>query len=266
MKKVQPTTINPSKRTIPLELIDIEAIEKNLPKKQQRSHHVVIKIKHMSKTFGKDLAQSTVLKDIHLNLYSGEFVIISGPSGSGKSTLLHSILGLEAPTSGSVTVRKVNLYKDLTDSERTSFRREKIGVVFQQSNWIKSLNVLDNVSYPLWLAGVRENAARSRALESLASIGLDEWAMHAPSELSGGQQQRVALARALVSDPGIIIADEPTGNLDSEASAEMMSLLARLNREQSRMIVMVTHNLSLLPIASRRIVIKDGSVVYDKHD
>ena len=264
-KNLQTTTPSPNDQ-LPLESIDIDSIEKSLPKKQPRSHHVVIKVKHVSKTFGSGLAQATVLKDIHLNLYSGEFAIISGPSGSGKSTLLHSILGLEPPTKGDIYVRKVNVYQELTENQRTGFRREKIGVVFQQSNWIKSLNVLDNVSYPLWLAGEREAAARKRALESLASIGLDEWAYHAPTELSGGQQQRVALARALVADPGIIIADEPTGNLDTEASAEMIGLLAKLNRTESRMILMVTHNLSLLPIASRRIVSRDGVIVYDEHD
>lgn len=254
------------KPSMPLVAVDVAALEKKLPPKTPRSHHVVIKVDRVNKSFPVGDSTVTVLHSITLNLYSGEFVIISGPSGSGKSTLLHSILGLEPPSQGRVLMRDVDLYQDLDEQARTRFRREKVGVVFQQSNWIKSLSVIENVSYPLWLAGTPATPARKTAMDWLEQVELAEWADHHPSELSGGQQQRVALARAMVTDPGIIVADEPTGNLDSEASEDMIALLAKLNREQSKLILMVTHNLSLLPIATRRTVLKDGRIIYDQHD
>lgn len=264
-KKI-PTHQKREKPELPLVAIDVMALEKKLPPKTARSHHVVIKVEKVGKSFPVGESVVAVLHDVSLNLYSGEFVIISGPSGSGKSTLLHSILGLEPPSSGSVVMRDVDLYKDLDEQGRTRFRREKVGVVFQQSNWIKSLSVIENVSYPLWLAGESSISARQTAMDWLGQVELAEWADHHPSELSGGQQQRVALARAMVTDPGIVVADEPTGNLDSEASEDMIALLAKLNREQSKLILMVTHNLSLLPIATRRTVLKDGRIIYDQHD
>ncbi|MCA9369455.1 ABC transporter ATP-binding protein [Candidatus Woesebacteria bacterium] len=251
---------------LPTQTLDIDKIEAGLPKKKSRSHHIVVKVDKLHKKFSNGKLTTHILKDISFNLYSGEFVIISGPSGSGKSTLLHSILGLEEPTAGKVFIRNTDIYNDLNEHDRTLYRREKIGMVFQQSNWIKSLNVLENVSYPLWLSGFTESAAKKRALEILEKVELANWAYNNPNELSGGQQQRVSLARALSSDPGIIIADEPTGNLDTQSSADIMSLLALLNREERRMIVMVTHDLQLMPIASRRIVLMDGAIVYDQHD
>lgn len=265
MKKTQNKTVK-VKKALPLENIDVAAVEALLPAKTPRSHHVIIKVADVAKSFVVGNARVDVLKSIKLNLYSGEFAIVSGPSGSGKSTLLNAILGLEPPSQGRVEVRGVNLYQDLSENERTQFRREKIGVVFQQSNWIKSLDVVDNVSYPLWLTGASQQLATSRALESLEKVGMAQWARHKPSELSGGQQQRVALARALITDPGIIVADEPTGNLDTQASVDMMVLLTKLNRIDSRMILMVTHNLSLLPLATRRVVMKDGNIIHDEHD
>jgi len=246
--------------------VDVNELEKQLPPKAKRSHHVVIKLEKVNKSFHTGVTKAHVLKDIDLNFYSGEFVIISGPSGSGKSTLLHTILGLEKPSSGDVFIRDENIYKDMNHDERAIYRREKIGMVFQQSNWIKSLNVLDNISYPLWLAGFTQEGAKQRATEALAEVGLEKWAKYHPNELSGGQQQRISLARALSTDPGIIIADEPTGNLDTKSSSAMMTLLAKLNREQRRMIVMVTHDVFLLPLATRRVVIQDGAIVQDEHD
>jgi len=246
--------------------VDVEQIEKVLPPKKKRSHHVVAKLEGVNKYFHTGVTTAHVLKDIDLNFYSGEFVIISGPSGSGKSTLLHTILGLEAPSHGKVFIRGENIYHDMNHDQRAVFRREKMGMVFQQSNWIKSLNVLDNVSYPLWLAGFNKRGAEERAHEVLEEVGLSKWAKHHPNELSGGQQQRVSLARALSTDPGIIIADEPTGNLDTQSSKEMITLLAKLNREQHRMVLMVTHDVFLLPVASRRVVIQDGAIVHDEHD
>lgn len=256
----------PKTKKMPLIAIDVAKLERSLPTKTPRSHHIVIKVEQLHKSFKVGKNTINILKNIKLNFYAGEFAIISGPSGSGKSTLLHTILGLEPPSSGKVIVRDIDLYKSLDDQGRTRFRRDKVGVVFQQSNWIKSLNVIENVAYPLWLAGKKPSEAEQLSAEWLKKVGMFEWAKHHPSELSGGQHQKVALARAMVNDPGIIVADEPTGNLDTEASEEMMSLLAKLNRLENKLILMVTHNLSLLPIATRRVVIKDGQIIYDQHD
>lgn len=245
--------------------IDIQAIEQTLPPKKQRSHHELIQIDHVNKYFAVGTSRIHILKHIHMTLYSGEFVIIYGASGCGKSTLLHTILGLEAPTTGTVHLRGRNMY-EMNTTERTHLRREKIGMVFQQSNWIKSLSVQENVAYPLHLSGAPYERAMERALQMIEEFGMKEHAYKKPTELSGGQQQRIALARALITDPWIIVADEPTGNLDTAASAEMIRLLALLNREKRRMIVMVTHEIAFLPIGTRRIGMRDGQIVYDEHD
>ena len=206
-----------------------------------------------------------ILKDINLSLYSGEFVIIYGPSGCGKSTFMHTILGLEKPTRGKVFLRGEEIFK-MEDDKRTNYRRQKIGMVFQQANWIKSLSVWENVAYPLLISGYEDADAKERAFKVLKDVGMENMANKKATELSGGQQQRVALARALSTDPWIIMADEPTGNLDSSSSAEIISILARLNREQSRTIIMVTHDMNFLPLATRRIAMSDGRVVADDHD
>lgn len=245
--------------------VNIDEIEQNLPSKTERSHHVAVKIENVYKSFPVAKHRITVLKDISLNFYSGEFVIVYGPSGCGKSTFLHTILGLEKPSRGKVYLRKEDLYA-MNNDERTNFRRQKIGMVFQQSNWIKSLSVIDNVAYPLWLAGWQETEARRKALNTLEEVGMKKHANYHPSELSGGQQQKVALARALSTNPWIIMADEPTGNLDSVSGTEVMTLMAKLNREKSRMIIMVTHDVGYLPLANRRIGMKDGAVIADEHD
>lgn len=246
--------------------VDLAALEHSLPDKSVRSHHVAIRLSKVHKHFGSGASKVTVLRNVSCSIYSGEFVIISGPSGSGKSTILHTMLGLEEPSSGSVRLRGEHIYK-LSTTERTKFRREKIGMVFQQSNWIKSLSVWENVAYPLWLTMISPQMARERAFAVLESVGLtSDLAEKVPTELSGGQQQRASLARALITDPGIIIADEPTGNLDTNSGTEVIRLLADLNRTQRKIIVMVTHDTQFLPIANRKILVKDGSIVYDTHD
>lgn len=248
-----------------LPAIDIAAIESKLTPKVRRSHHEVVKIRDVNKDFLVGHTKLHILKNISATLYSGEFVIIYGPSGCGKSTLLHSILGLEPPTTGHIFLRDHDLYS-MTNDERTNFRREKIGMVFQQSNWIKSLTVLENVAYPLFLSGVEYPEALKKAQKMLIEVEMGEYAKQRPTELSGGQQQRIAMGRALMTDPWILIADEPTGNLDTQASADIMHLLATLNRVKRRMIIMVTHEMQFLPIATRRIGMKDGEVLYDEHD
>lgn len=256
-KKVEKNTIN--------RFIDIEEIEKNLPPKIARSHHVLVSAEKLNKNFLIGGQQVKILKDINLSLYSGEFVIIYGPSGCGKSTFMHTILGLEKPTRGKVFLRGEEIFK-MEDDKRTNYRRQKIGMVFQQANWIKSLSVWENVAYPLLISGYEDADAKERAFKVLKDVGMENMANKKATELSGGQQQRVALARALSTDPWIIMADEPTGNLDSSSSAEIISILARLNREQSRTIIMVTHDMNFLPLATRRIAMSDGRVVADDHD
>lgn len=246
-------------------IIDIKKIEARLPAKKRRSHHEVVKLKGVEKSFVTGRSQTKVLKGIDLVLYSGEFIIVYGPSGCGKSTLLHTIIGLEPPNSGKVFLRGVDLYQ-LDSDQRAQIRRKKIGMVFQQSNWIKSLKVWENVAYPLWLEGMEDSLAKKKAIEVLQEVGMEQFFDYHPMELSGGQQQRVALARALITDPWIIVADEPTGNLDTQSGEEIIKILARLNREKRRMILMVTHEINFLPIATRRIGIKDGEVVKDEHD
>lgn len=250
----------------PVQQIDVAAIESNLPPKAPRSHHVIIKVQNVYVTFGKKSGITHALRDIDLNFYSGEFVIISGPSGSGKSTLLHVILGLERPSKGLVEIRDENVFAHLSQDDVARLRRDKIGMLFQQSNWIKSLNCWENVAYPLWLTRRNEKEAKAIALEKIEEVGLEDVADKHPGELSGGQQQRLQLARALVTNPGIIIADEPTGNLDTASATQIVELLTRLNREKRRAVIMVTHEISLLPLATRRVIIKDGKVIYDQHD
>ena len=247
------------------EQIDLGTIEKTLAHKHARSHHEVVKVRNVYKKFKIGEDEVPVLKHLDVTFYSGEFVMIFGPSGCGKSTFLHTVLGLEEPTSGKVFLRDIDLYSLPTD-DRATFRHEKIGMIFQQSNWIKSLNVVDNVAYPLMLSGVKYADARGLALERLHEVGMEMHAKQKPTELSGGQQQKVALARALVTNPWIIVADEPTGNLDTTSGYEVVHMLAWLNRVKRRMIIMVTHDNRFLNIATRRVHMTDGKIVNDEHD
>jgi len=198
-----------------------------------------------------------VLKGIDLKINHGDFAVIFGPSGCGKSTLLHSLLGLEAPTTGKILIDGVDVYA-MTEDEISIFRKDKIGVVFQQSIWIKSLSVIQNVSFPTRLRGMSRKEAEEIALEKLKIVKMDNWAHHHPSELSSGQQQKISLARALTTDPLMIVADEPTGNLDTVSGDELMDFLAKLNIEQKKTIVMVTHDLEYLRYANKLFHIIDG--------
>lgn len=183
-----------------------------------------------------------------------------GPSGCGKSTLLNTIVGLEEPSSGEVIVRGRNLYKEMTADERASYRSEKFGIIHQQSNWLKSLNVLENVAFPMAIRGSSERPAAKRASELLALFRLDEFEKNIPSELSGGQQQRVSVVRALITNPWILIADEPTGNLDTVSAADLMYALQFLNSESKRTIIMVTHNPDYEKYATKIIRMGDGRI------
>jgi len=225
-----------------------------------RSKNIVVKTESLYKNFKVGNQVVPALKGVDLKIHSGEFLIIYGPSGCGKSTLLHCILGLEPPSSGLVWVRGRNLYQ-LTPSQRASFRKRKFGILFQQSEWVKSISVLDNVALPLCLKGVKMSLARQKALRVLEEVGMADWASHHPAQLSGGQQQKVALARAMITKPWILVCDEPTGNMDSKSARELFELLQFVNQEKKRTIILVTHELSFLKFATRQARMRDGKII-----
>ena len=220
----------------------------------------IIKVEKLSKSFEVAGGPVQVLKEVEFDVTIGEFAVIYGPSGCGKSTLLHTILGLEKPTSGRVLVFGHNLYNEYTEDTRADFRKQHIGMVYQQPNWVKALDVLENVALPLALLGKDKETRFPQALQMLKSLNMLEWKNYHPSELSSGQQQKVALARALITNPEIIIADEPTGNLDYESGKELISLLRSLSTEGNRTVVMVTHDLEYLKEADKAINLFDGQV------
>lgn len=222
--------------------------------------NVVIQVHHLSKSFRVGKQDVPVLKDISFEVYSNDFCVIFGPSGCGKSTLLHTILGLEAPTTGSCVFLSQNLYDGMDEDKRSDFRKNHVGMVYQQPNWIKSLTVLENVAFPLVLMGKLKSESLEKARTMLEVMGMSEWADYAPTELSSGQQQKVALARALVTNPEVIIADEPTGNLDFESGQELMQLLVTLNSEQAKTILMVTHDLEYLTFAKTAVKMFNGTI------
>lgn len=220
---------------------------------------VVMSVEHVDKNFMVGVQEVKVLKDVTTAIGSGEFFVIFGPSGSGKSTLLHTLLGLEKPTAGKVMLMEHD-FSAMSEDQAAEFRKTRIGMVYQQPYWIKSLSVLENVSFPLFLLGMLPREAYAKGIDMLKQVSMADWANYSPTELSGGQQQRVSLARALITDPVILVADEPTGNLDTQSGEELMQLLSNLNKQQGRTIVMVTHDLEYLKYASRMIKIVDGRV------
>lgn len=222
--------------------------------------NTLLKVENVKKSFKIGNSSIEILKGISFEVNQGDFAIIFGPSGSGKSTLLHVILGLEIPSEGDVKFLGESFYQGKDEDDRSAVRKKHIGMVYQQPNWIKSLNVVENVAFPLILLGVEKAESVKQAWKQLETINLQKWVSYIPTELSGGQQQRVALARALITNPSVIIADEPTGNLDFQAGQDLMNLLMKLNG-QGRTIIMVTHDLEYLKYAKRAIQILDGKVV-----
>lgn len=214
----------------------------------------------LTRVYGRSDAAVHALRGVDLDLPSGRFTAIMGPSGSGKSTLMHCLAGLDSPTSGTVSVAGRPL-QTMDDTALTIFRREHVGFVFQSFNLLPMLTAGQNILLPLELAGRRVDAAARERYELIVGVlGLGDRLGHRPAELSGGQQQRVAIARALVSQPDIVFADEPTGNLDSEASAEVLGFLRRSVRELGQTVVMVTHELEAAAYADDVLVIADGRI------
>lgn len=226
-----------------------------------------ITAENLSKTFEVKASRVPVIKKVNLSIKSGEFVVITGPSGCGKSTLLHILLGLEPPTSGTVSLLGKNLYGILDEDGRTQLRKEHVGMIYQQPNWIKALTVLENVMFALRINGEGDEKARTKSQEMLKMVGMLDWQDYIPTELSSGQQQKVALARAVITNPQVIIADEPTGNLDFKSGEELMQLLKKLN-SAGKTIIMVTHDLEYLTFASRSLIMFDGQIVEqaESHD
>jgi len=220
----------------------------------------IIRTEGLTKTYGAGSTAVIALDHVNLKVNAGEFVAAMGPSGCGKSTLLHLIGGLDRATEGRVWIDGDDL-SSLDDARLTELRRRKIGFVFQFYNLIPVLDAVENAALPLTLDGVRPADARARAVEWLKRVGLSDRLMNHPSQLSGGQQQRVAIARALVAEPAIVLADEPTGNLDTRASDEIAGLLRQVADEWGRAVLMVTHDPRIAAYADRLIFLKDGSIV-----
>ncbi len=218
----------------------------------------VIELKDIKKTYHMGDIEVTALNGVSLQVEKGEMVAITGPSGSGKSTLMNVIGCLDTPTSGEYILDNVNVSK-MSDDEQAMIRNQKIGFVFQQFNLLSRTPAIDQVELPMVYAGVPDR--RQRALEALRLVGLGDRIHHRPNELSGGQQQRVAIARALVNHPSIILADEPTGNLDSKSGAEVMKIFHSLNRDQGLTVVLVTHDPGVAAQAQRVINVRDGEIV-----
>lgn len=219
----------------------------------------VLKTTNLTKEFELGAVKVTALAGVNLEIYSGEFVVLFGPSGCGKSTLMSMLAGLQPPSKGKVVIRGENL-GDMDENQLARHRRTKIGMVFQSFNLVTSMNVLENIALPLTFDRISRKRRLKRAENLLETVGMSRHKSHTPGELSGGEQQRVALARSLVTNPWIIMADEPTGNLDSKSADDVMRLLIKLNRKSKRTVVLITHNPEYLVYADRVFYIKDGRV------
>lgn len=221
----------------------------------------ILEVKNLSKIYGKGDTLVKAVDDVSFTVEQGEFVAIIGPSGSGKSTLLHIIGGVDTPTTGNVIVDGTDITK-LKESPLSIFRRRQIGLVYQFYNLIPILTVEENLTLPLLLDGRKPNKEQIDYLVS--NLGLSDRLKHLPNQLSGGQQQRVSIGRALANNPALLLADEPTGNLDSENSKEIVALLRKFNREHNQTVIMITHDERIAQSADRIIAIEDGKIVKDE--
>lgn len=218
----------------------------------------ILRVENLCKEYGKGQTKVIALNNISFSVEKGEFVAIVGASGSGKSTLLHLLGGVDRPTSGKVFIENQDIYK-LKDDELAIFRRRQVGLIYQFYNLIPILNIEENITLPLDLDNRKIN---KNELNNLIKIlGLENRTKHLPNELSGGQQQRTSIGRAMITKPAIILADEPTGNLDSKSSDEIVNLLKKSNKDYKQTIIMITHNIEIAKIADRIIEIEDGRII-----
>lgn len=221
----------------------------------------ILEVKNLTKTYGKGENQVHAVNNVSFTVDEGEFVAIVGASGSGKSTLLHLLGGVDRPTSGKVLIDDKDIYQ-LSDDALAIFRRRQVGIIYQFYNLIPILNVKENITLPCNLDGKPVN--KSRLGELLKVLGLENRLTHLPNQLSGGQQQRVSIGRALINDPAIILADEPTGNLDSKAGDEIVALLKLSNKKYHQTIIIITHDLEIARQADRVITFEDGKIIKDE--
>jgi len=229
------------------------------PTAQYQSASEVIQLRRCTKVYRTGSLEVAALREVDLSVRDGEFVAIAGPSGSGKSTLMHILGCLDVPTSGRYLLAGEDVSR-MTEDELATVRNRRIGFVFQQFNLLPSLTAVGNVELPLSYSGVPRHERRERAVEALGRVGLAERLQHRPGELSGGQQQRVAVARALVTEPAMILADEPTGNLDSNSTRDVLGLLEELHRS-GRTVVLITHEADVAAAAGRVVHMLDGQIV-----
>src|SRR4051794_6491122 len=227
----------------------------------QIATNVAVRAEQISKTYGDGEAAVRALCTVSLDVAQGEFLAVMGPSGSGKSSLMHLLAGLDRPTEGNVYIEGQNV-TTMKDKELTLLRRQQVGFIFQAFNLIPQLTAEENITLPLTLARQKANGNLTALLEQ---VGLTDRATHKPTELSGGQQQRVAVARALITEPAVVFADEPTGNLDSKSSDDILSLLRRAADERNQTTVMVTHDAHAASYADRVIFLADGKIVRELH-
>ena len=218
----------------------------------------ILKVENLTKIYGKDMAKVTALDNVSFSVQKGEFVAIVGASGSGKSTLLHIIGGVDRPTFGSVFIDGKDIFK-LNDDQLAIFRRRQVGLIYQFYNLIPILNVEENIKLPLSLDN--RETDKNEMDNLLKKLGMENRRYHLPNELSGGQQQRTSIGRALITNPSIILADEPTGNLDTKSSDEIVTLLKKSNKDLKQTIIMITHNIEIAKIADRIIKIEDGKIL-----
>lgn len=221
----------------------------------------ILKVENLTKVYGKDNNKVVALDNVSFTVEKGEFIAIVGASGSGKSTLLHLIGGVDTPTSGKVFIDGQDIYK-LNSDKLAIFRRREVGLIYQFYNLIPILTVEENITLPLELDNRKVD--KFELNEIIKLLGLERRRNHLPSELSGGQQQRTSIGRAIITKPAIILADEPTGNLDSKASEEVVTLLQKMNKDYKQTIIMITHNLEIASYADRIITIEDGKIVKEK--
>lgn len=221
----------------------------------------ILEVKNLSKIYGKDETKVVALDNVSFSVKQGEFVAIIGPSGSGKSTLLHILGGVDVPTKGSVIINGTDI-STLDETNLAIFRRRQIGLIYQFYNLIPILTVEENLTLPLLLDGRKPN---KKIIDSLVkTLGLENRLKHLPSQLSGGQQQRVSIGRALMNNPALMLADEPTGNLDSENTKEIISLLKKFNKENNQTLIVITHDERIALAADRVIAIEDGRITRDE--